>query len=116
MRLTSLASFLFLCCLCFFLGLQQGAKNPTAALASTTSSTAIVTPRPNTAALSAKAAAYDKWSQAEKVKVGLALNHELGKLTYRQRSQVWASMTVEEKAAAYDYQDKERQKKQSPFR
>ena len=113
MRLTSLASFLFLCCLCFFLGLAQGVKNPTAALASTTSPTA---PQPKTAALSAKAAAFDKWSQAEKVRVGLALNHDLGKLTYRQRSQVWSSMTVEEKAAAYDYQDKERQQKQSPFR
>ena len=58
-----------------------------------------------------KVAAYDKWSEKQKMSVAKSMGHDMSKMRTAERSDAMAKMTAQDKADAYDYYSTHNNKK-----
>jgi len=56
-------------------------------------------------------AAYDKWSEKQKMDVSKSMGHDLSKMSTSERSDAMAKMTAQDKSDAYDYYTTHNKKK-----
>ena len=57
----------------------------------------------STLSASEKAAAYDKWSDKQKMEVAKGMGHDWSKMSTSERANAVGKMTPQEKSDAYDY-------------